>query len=56
MIPAGCCIKELDADPTENTITAIVTGLTNEEIETIAEDFQDELGMALNLKGQLALF
>ena len=56
IIPGQCSIAELAPASSGNMITAIVTGLMPSEIEEIENDFQDESGMKLDLKGQMSLF
>jgi superfamily II DNA or RNA helicase len=56
MLPARCRITNMVADTTKDTITATVAGLTPDVIEEIKDDFQNEYGMELDLKGQLSLF
>jgi superfamily II DNA or RNA helicase len=56
MLPAPCRINEMGEDTSENTITATISGLTPSQIEAIEDDFHNEYGMALELKGQLSLF
>lgn len=56
MLSAGCRINEMGEDAAENTITASIAGLTPGQIEAIEDDFQNEFGMELELKGQLSLF
>ncbi len=56
MLPDGCRIAGLAADATPNAITATITGLTADEADEIADDFQTEYGMELDLKGQMSLF
>jgi len=56
MLPDGCRITALDADPSGETIMANIAGLTPDEIEEMESDFQDEYGMTLDLKGQMSLF
>ena len=56
MLPDGCRINNLAADAQDHTITASVAGLTLREIQGIQDDFEDESGMTLDLKGQMSLF
>jgi hypothetical protein len=56
MLPERCRIAALDADRAGQIIVANITGLTPNEMADIANDFSDECGMQLDLKGQLALF
>ena len=56
MLPDGCRIAALDADPSGETIFANIAGLTADEIATIESEFQDECGVNLDLKGQMSLF
>ena len=56
MLPDGCRIHNLAADPRSDVITASVAGLTPGEIEGLQEDFEAEYGIALDLKGQMSLF
>ncbi len=56
MLPERCRIAGLDADRDAESIVANITGLTPSEMADIANDFLDECGMRLNLKGQMALF
>lgn len=56
MLPTGCRISDMGANSAENTITATIAGLTPSEIEAIEDDFQNEYGMELDLKGQMSLF
>ncbi len=56
MLPERCRIAALDADRSGQTIVANITGLTPNEIAEIENDFLDECGMTLDLKGQMALF
>lgn len=56
MLPGHCRISDLSADSDGRTISATVAGLTADEIGEISMDFQTELGIQLQLKGQLSLF
>lgn len=56
MLPDGCRIALLDADPSSTRIVANVEGLTPAEAGGIAQDFEEESGFVLELKGQLSLF
>ena len=56
MLPERCRIATLDADTTGATIVANIEGLTPDQIADVQCDFQDECGMSLDLKGQMALF
>ncbi|MCP4675543.1 MAG: DEAD/DEAH box helicase [Deltaproteobacteria bacterium] len=56
MLPDGCHIADFTMSSPQNTITAIITGLTSHEGEEISDDFQSEYGMKLDLKGQMTLF
>jgi ATP-dependent helicase IRC3 len=56
ILPEGCRIHNLAQDAQDNTITASVAGLTPDEIQGIQDDFEDESGMMLDLKGQMSLF
>lgn len=56
MLPEGCRINNLDADAQGHMITASVAGLTPDEIQGVQDDFEDEFGMTLDLKGQMSLF
>jgi ATP-dependent helicase IRC3 len=56
MLPEGCRINNLAADEQSHTITASVAGLTPDEIQGLQDDFEDESGMTLDLKGQMSLF
>ncbi len=56
MLPDGCRIHNLEADGKDNMITANIAGLTPGEIQELQDDFEDEFGMALDVKGQMSLF
>ena len=56
ILPEGCRIHNLAQDAKGNAIIASVAGLTPGEIQGLQEDFEDEYGMPLDLKGQMALF
>jgi hypothetical protein len=56
MLPDRCRIAALDADPAGQTIVASIAGLTPSEMSEIENDFLDECGLALDLKGQMSLF
>jgi len=56
ILPGQYRIADFRANSEQNTISATIAGLTSEEIEEVANDFQCEFGMKLELKGQLALF
>jgi ATP-dependent helicase IRC3 len=56
MLPEGCRVAALDTDASRETIVADIAGLTPSEIAEIENDFRDEFGMRLDLKGQMSLF
>ena len=56
MLPEGCRISEIDANPSGESIVASIEGLTPEAIAEIESDFRDECGLSLDLKGQMARF
>jgi ATP-dependent helicase IRC3 len=56
MLPDGCRISAFERAPTGETIVANITGLKPDQIAEIEDDFRDEFGMALDLRGQMSLF
>ncbi len=56
MLPERCRIATLDADTAGASIVANIEGLTPDEIADIENDFRDECGMNLDLRGQMSLF
>jgi superfamily II DNA or RNA helicase len=56
MLPAGCRINKMGENASENTITATIAGLTPSQSEVIEDDFYNEYGMELEIKGQLSIF
>ncbi len=55
MLPSSCHINAFSADLQRGRVTANITGLTKNEIADIAKEFEDAMGMAVDLKGQLSL-
>ncbi len=56
MLPEHCRIEALDAAPQGNAMVARIEGLKPEDLAALASEFREELGVALDLKGQMALF
>ena len=56
MLPDHCRIAALGADQAGLVVTANIEGLTPDEIADIQNEFSDECGMTLDLKGQMSLF
>jgi len=56
MLPERCRLGTLDSLGPGEALVATIEGLRPEEIAEIQSDFQDECGMSLDLKGQMALF
>ncbi|HEY5958326.1 MAG TPA: DEAD/DEAH box helicase [Polyangiaceae bacterium] len=56
MLPEGCRISAFEPEPSGSAIEATITGLVPSELDALAKDFLVEYGVALNVKGQMALF
>lgn len=56
MLPDGCRISHLAASEQSDSITASITGLTPAAFQDIQDDFENEFGIPLDLKGQMSLF
>ncbi len=56
MLPDGSRIAAFNPDASGNVMVASITGLTPEEMEGIQSDFEDDCGLRLELRGQMALF
>jgi superfamily II DNA or RNA helicase len=56
MLPDGCRITACESEASGGGIEAVITGLVPSELDALANDFLLEYGVALKVKGQMALF
>jgi ATP-dependent helicase IRC3 len=56
MLPERCRIHALESANSTNELVAHVDGLSPGEMAALASDFQEEFGVRVSLKGQMALF
>jgi hypothetical protein len=56
ILPQHCRIAALDAAPAGATIVASIDGLLPAELAAVASEFRDEVGLSLELRGQMSLF
>ncbi len=56
MLPSTAHISRFDLNGDGSAITAVITGLTPDEVDDVATEFHAESGTVLKLKGQMSLF